>query len=105
MGALEKVLENKKFKKISLVSSAAFSAASYVCPWMGMISAPLGLYASYDREDLPKLEKDFAAAVDAALDRTQKALTTASSKKIIPCLHFLYWIQLRSNSVHPKNGI
>ncbi len=87
--------ESKNFKTICLVSSAAFSAASCVWPWTAPIGAGLGLYASINTKDQPKLEEEFTAAVDTALKRTKNSLTTVDSKNIID--------ELSSDIVRPDN--
>lgn len=86
---------NREFKKICLVSSAAFSAASCVWPWTAPIGASLGLYASIDSEDQPKLEEEFTAAIDSALKRTKEGLTTVDSQDIID--------ELSADIVRPDN--
>ena len=86
---------NKGFKKICLVSSAAFSAASCVWPWTAPIGAGLGLYASIDSEERVELELEFADAVAAALHKTEENLTTVDSKEIIK--------ELSSDIVRPDN--
>lgn len=95
MAAKYHLQENKKFKTICLVSSAAFSAASCVWPWTAPIGAGLGLYASIDTKDQPKLEAEFTTAVDAALKKTKDSLTTLNSKDIID--------ELSSDIVRPDN--
>lgn len=87
--------ESKNFKTICLVSSAAFSAASCVWPWTAPIGATLGLYASINTTDRPKLEEEFTSAVDTALKRTKNSLTTVDSKNIID--------ELSSDIVRPDN--
>lgn len=87
--------ESKNFKTICLVSSAAFSAASCVWPWTAPIGAGLGLYASINTKDQPKLEEEFTAAVDTALKKTKSSLTTVDSKNIID--------ELSSDIVRPDN--
>lgn len=87
--------KNENFKRICLVSSAAFSAATCVWPWTAPIGAALGLYASIDTEDRSELEKEFTTAVDAALKKTKNDLNTEDSKKIID--------ELSSNIVRPDN--
>ena len=87
--------DNKVFKKICLVSSAAFSAASCVWPWTAPIGAGLGLFANIDIKNQPELEVEFTAAVDVALSRTRNNLTTDDSKRIID--------ELSSDIVRPDN--
>lgn len=95
MNPVENVLGKEKIKKICLVSSAAFSAASGAYPWTAIISAGLGLCANIDPKNRPELEEEFIAAVDAALSKTKNELTTADSKKIID--------ELSSDVVRPDN--
>lgn len=87
--------DNKGFKKICLVSSAAFSAASCVWPWTAPIGAGLGLYASIGSEERIELESEFTDAVAAALRKTEENLTTVDSKEIIK--------ELSSDIVRPDN--
>lgn len=88
-------MDNKVFKTVCLVFSAAFSAASCVWPWTAPIGAGLGLYANIDTKDRPKLEEEFVAAVDAALNKTRDNLTTVDSQEIID--------ELSSDIVRPDN--
>lgn len=87
--------ENENFKKICLVSSAAFSAASCIWPWTAPIGAGLGLYANIDTKDRPQLEEEFTTAVDVALSKTRDSLTTVDSQEIID--------ELSSDIVRPDN--
>lgn len=88
-------LDNKMFKTICLVSSAAFSAASCVWPWTAPIGAGLGLYANIETKNQPELEAEFTVAVDNALSKTRNNLTTDDSKRIID--------ELSSDIVRPDN--
>lgn len=88
-------MDENKFQKICLVSSAAFNAASCVWSWTAPIGAALGLYASIDTEHRPELESEFRNAVDIALEKTKNDLTTIDSIKIIN--------ELSSSVVRPDN--
>lgn len=88
-------LNEKNIKKICLVSSAAFSAATCVWPWTAPIASVLGLYTSIDTGKRPELETEFKNVVKASLEKTRNDLTTKDSIKIID--------ELSSDVVRPDN--
>ena len=75
--------EHDNFKKICLVSSTAFSAATCVWPWAAPIGALLGLVASVSQEHRPDIEAEFNRAINAALLKTRQELTSENSIEIL----------------------
>lgn len=75
----------KQFKRICMVSSALFSAASGVYGWLAPFGAALGLGIDLT-DDIQQSQSNIEAfnkAVDAALDRTKHHISSDSKQKIL----------------------
>lgn len=73
----------KVFRRIYMVSSAVFSAASGVYGWVAPLGAALGLAANLTEDSRPSRKEEFDFAVESALKRTQQEITSSSKKEIL----------------------
>lgn len=77
------IKKTKTIRKIALVSSAAFSAASCVYGWTAPLGAMLGLAVSLTEDSKNDNIKEFSNVVEAALERTKKSMTSESTQSIL----------------------
>lgn len=75
----------KEFRRIYMVSSAVFGAASCVYGWAAPLGAALGLAVNLteDSQRRQSSKKEFDFAVESALMRTQQETTSNSKKEIL----------------------
>lgn len=75
--------DKHEFKKICLISSAAFSAASCIYGWTAPIAAALGLVAGWDSDCDKSLKQDLDFAIEKALTKTRNSLSADSHIRIV----------------------
>lgn len=73
----------KSIRRIYMVSSAAFSAASCVYGWTAPLGAALGLAASLTEDSKVSNVEEFNMVVERALERTKDSITSDTKKKIL----------------------
>lgn len=73
----------KMIRRIYMISSAVFSAASCVYGWAAPLGAALGLAVNLTEDNKESNINEFAMAIDCALDRTYNSITSDTKRKII----------------------
>ncbi len=73
----------KNIRRICMVSSAAFSAASGIYGWAASIGAALGLAVNMTESEKRDNQIEFEEAVDRALEKTKEAMYSDSKKEIL----------------------
>ncbi|MBD5145459.1 MAG: hypothetical protein HDT21_06045 [Ruminococcus sp.] len=73
----------KEIRRIYMVSSAAFSTASCVYGWAAPLGAMLGLVVNLTEDSKNDNIKDFSNAVETALERTKRSMSSESKQRIL----------------------
>ncbi|MBD5453749.1 MAG: hypothetical protein HDR30_05460 [Lachnospiraceae bacterium] len=73
----------KEIRRVYMVSSAVFSAASCVYGWAAPLGAALGLAVNLTEDEKKSNKEEFEKAIDCALDRTYKSITSDTKRKIL----------------------
>lgn len=76
----------KQFRRICMVSSAVFNAASGVYGWMALLGAALGLAVDLTEYNKSNID-EFNSAVDDALELTRKTSSSNTKRKILDELY------------------
>lgn len=78
------MIENsKRLRRIYMVSSAVFSAASGVYGWLAPFGAALGLAVNITEDSKASNIEKFEDTVDVALERTRKNILSDAKRKIL----------------------
>lgn len=80
---MKAIKKTKTIRKIALVSSAAFSAASCVYGWAAPLGAMLGLAVNLTEDRKNDNIKDFSNAVESALERTKTSIYSEAKQRIL----------------------
>ena len=73
----------KEFRRIYMVSSAVFSAASCIYGWAAPLGAALGLAVNLTEDNRKSNQNEFYHVVENALDRTRQSITTSARQEIL----------------------
>ncbi len=73
----------KKLRKIYMVSSAVFSAASGAYGWLAPFGAALGLAVNITEDSKESNIEEFDDAVETALERTRESISSSAKHKIL----------------------
>ena len=73
----------KQLRKIYMVSSAVFSAASGAYGWLAPFGAALGLAVNLTEDSKESNIEEFEKAVETTLERTKERMSSDAKQKIL----------------------